>query len=73
MGPYAQVAWGAIGVFAVMKLLAFYVVFVAIGQAIAYIVGRAVETWSPAASLPVFLSCFFFMLWAAWRVAVRVA
>lgn len=73
MAPYAQVAGGGIGAFAAMKLLVFYIVFVAIGEAIAYVTGRAVELWSPATSLPVFLSLFFFMLWAAWRVAVRVA
>lgn len=56
-----------------MKLLVFYIVFVAIGEAIAYLVGRTVEHWSPPASLPVFLSLFFFMLWAAWRAAVKVA
>jgi hypothetical protein len=56
-----------------MKLLVFYVVFVTIGEAIAYVVGRAIEFWSPATSLPVFLSLFFVMLWAAWRVAVKVA
>lgn len=55
-----------------MKLLVFYMVFVAIGEAIAYAVGRTVETWSATASLPVFLSCFFFVLWGAWRLAVRV-
>lgn len=56
-----------------MKLLVVYIVFVAIGEAIAYVAGRTVEIWSPATSLPVFLSLFFFMLWAAWRLAVRVA
>ena len=58
--------------FAAMKLLVFYIVFVAIGEAIAYVAGRTVEIWSPATSLPVFLSLFFFMLWAAWRLAVKV-
>ena len=56
-----------------MKLLAVYIAFVAIGQAIAYGTGRIVEMWSPATSLPVFLACFFFVLWGAWRLAVRVA
>jgi len=56
-----------------MRLLVVYIVFVAIGQAIAYAAGRAVEIWSPATSLPVFLSLFFFVLWAAWRAAVKVA
>ena len=56
-----------------MRLLAVYIAFVAIGQAIAYATGRVVEMWSPATSLPVFLSFFFFVLWAAWRLAVKVA
>ena len=56
-----------------MKLLVFYIVFVLIGEAIAYAAGRTVEVWSPATSLPVFLGGFFFVLWAAWRLAVKVA
>ncbi|HET7803521.1 MAG TPA: hypothetical protein VFL53_04715 [Pseudolabrys sp.] len=56
-----------------MKLLVFYVLFVALGEAIAYLAGRTVELWSPATSLPVFLTFFFFVLWAAWRLAVKVA
>lgn len=55
-----------------MKLLVFYIVFVTIGEAIAYAAGKTVELWSPAKSLPVFLSLFFLMLWAAWRLAVKV-
>ena len=42
-----------------MKLIAVYVVFVLIGEAVAYFVGRTVEHWSMTASLPVFLACFF--------------
>ena len=71
--PYVQVAKRAQGDFPAMKLLAFYIVFVVIGEAIAYAVGRTVETWSQTASLPAFLACFFFVLWAAWRVATHVA
>ena len=56
-----------------MRLLVVYIAFVAIGQAIAYGAGRIVEIWSPATSLPVFLGAFFFVLWAAWRLAVKVA
>jgi hypothetical protein len=63
----------ASGVVENMKLLGVYIAFVAIGQAISYGIGRTVELWSPATSLPVFLACFFFVLWAAWRLAVRVA
>jgi integral membrane sensor domain MASE1 len=56
-----------------MKLIAVYVVFVLIGLAVAYGLGRTVEHWSPTASLPVFLAAFFFVFWAAWRLATRVA
>ena len=62
----------ALGGFVAMRLLVFYIVFVAIGEAIAYAAGRTVELWSPATSLPVFLSAFFFVLWAAWRLAVKM-
>jgi hypothetical protein len=48
------------------------VVFVLIGESLAYFIGRTVEIWSKAASLPVFLACFFLVFWAAWRLAVRV-
>jgi hypothetical protein len=56
----------------VMKLIAFYVLFVVIGEFGAYLVGRTVEHWSAAASLPVFLACFFIVFGVAWRLAVRV-
>ena len=52
-----------------MQIMAFYIVFVLIGDLGAYFVGRAVENWSPTSSLPVFLGCFFLV---AWRLAVRV-
>jgi len=55
-----------------MKLIATYVVFVLIGEGIAYTVGRSVEQMSPSASLPVFLACFFIVFWGAWRLAIRV-
>src|SRR5215472_10788899 len=60
------------GSIAAMKLIAVYVVFVLLGEGIAYVVGRSVEQMSPSASLPVFLACFFFVFWAAWRLAIRV-
>ena len=72
MSPYALVAGGGIGGYLAMRLLVFYMVFVAIGEAIAYFVGRTVEIWSQPASLPIFLACFFFVLWGAWRLAIRV-
>jgi hypothetical protein len=51
-------------------LIAFYIAFVLIGDAIAYIVGRTVEHWSATTSLPVFLACFFLVFWLAWVLAV---
>lgn len=76
MGPYGQTSCGVArgidrGLLA-MRLLVYYVVFVVIGEFIAYLIGRTVEHWSATASLPVFLACFFFVFWAAWRLAVRV-
>ncbi|HET9718221.1 MAG TPA: hypothetical protein VFP60_18770 [Pseudolabrys sp.] len=56
-----------------MKLITFYIVFVAIGEAIAYFAGRTVELWSEATSLPVFLMFFFVTFWVAWRLAVRLS
>jgi hypothetical protein len=54
-----------------LEIMAFYIVFVVIGDAGAYLVGRTVELWSPAASLPVFLACFFVVFWIAWQLAMR--
>ncbi len=55
-----------------MRIIIFYVVFVLIGDLGAYFVGRTVEHWSPAASLPAFLACFFIVFGVAWRLAVKV-
>jgi len=55
-----------------MKLLVVYIGLVLIGEFGAYLVGRSVEHWSPAASLPVFLACFFLVFGVAWFIAVRV-
>ena len=55
-----------------MQLMAFYIVFVLIGEVGAYFVGRFMENWSETASLPVFLGCFFIVFWIAWVLAVRL-
>jgi hypothetical protein len=47
-------------------------VFVLIGDVGSYLVGRTVEHWSPAASLPAFLACFFIVFGIAWRLAIKV-
>ena len=55
-----------------MQIIAVYVVLVLIGEFGAYLLGRTVEHWSPSASLPVFLACFFVVFWVAWLLAVRL-
>jgi len=54
-----------------VKLLLFYVLFVAIGDVIAYGAGLLVERSFQAASLPVFLTLFATVFWLAWRLAIR--
>jgi hypothetical protein len=57
----------------VMQLIAVYIVFVLIGDAIAYVLGRLMEQFvTESVSLTVFLSCFFIVFWAAWVLAVKV-
>lgn len=56
-----------------MKLIAAYIVFVLIGDTVAYFVGRTMEQFaSQSLSLSVFLGCFFLVFWVAWVLAVRV-
>jgi hypothetical protein len=52
--------------------MAYYIVFVLVGEFGSYVVGRTVEQWSPTSSLPVFLGCFFVVFWLAWVLAVRI-
>ena len=57
-----------------MWVLLIYVVLMVIGDLIDYGIGSLVSnTWSDAASLPVFLASYFFTLWLAWVIAVRIA
>ena len=57
-----------------MWVLLIYVVLMIIGDVIDYMVSAAVaKYWSDALSLPVFLACYFFTLWLAWVIAVRIA
>ncbi len=55
-----------------MMLIVAYVVFVVVGEFVAYLIGRVVEQWSTTAGLPVFLACFFIVFWVAWVLAVKV-
>lgn len=55
-----------------MQILVIYIVLVIVGEFGAYLVGRTVELWSPVASLPVFLACFFLVFGLAWILAVHL-
>lgn len=55
-----------------MQLLAVYTALLTIGEFGAYLLGRWVEAISSGISLTVFLSAFFFVFWAAWRLAIRL-
>jgi hypothetical protein len=54
-----------------MTLLFWYVGFVLAGDALAYLIGRFVEyEWGSNASLVVFLTLYFLILWVSWILAV---
>ena len=56
-----------------MVLLVFYVIFMLIGDLIDFAIGAAVaKYWSETASLPIFLACYFFTLWLAWVIALKI-
>jgi hypothetical protein len=57
-----------------MWVLLIYVALMIIGDLIDFVIGHFISvTWSDAISLPIFLACYFFTLWLAWVIAVRVA
>jgi hypothetical protein len=56
-----------------MILMVWYIVFMVIGDLIAYFVGLAVEwEWGSQASLVVFLALYFISLWVAYVLSVWV-
>jgi len=55
-----------------MALIAAYLVLMIVGDVIAFLVGKFVESQWPSASLPVFLAMYFIMLGVAWFVAVKI-
>jgi hypothetical protein len=56
-----------------VQLIAYYVLFMVIGDFLAYGIGYAVESaFGSRASFIVFLALYFLFLWIAWLVAVRV-
>lgn len=55
-----------------MQLIAYYVVFVVVGDIADYLIGLVVEQIWPQASLVTFLALYFLFLWLAWLLAVKV-
>jgi hypothetical protein len=56
-----------------VQLIAYYVLFMLIGDLLAYGIGYAVETvFGSQVSFVVFLVLYFLFLWIAWLIAVRV-
>jgi hypothetical protein len=65
----STLAWGCL-----MVLIIWYVGLVAIGDGLAYLIGRVVE-YSGAGSytsMITFLALYFLTLWVAWVLAVRL-
>jgi membrane protein implicated in regulation of membrane protease activity len=57
-----------------MALIAYYVVFMVLGDIADYVIGLGVEDlWPDAkqASLIIFLALYFLFLWIAWLLAVK--
>ena len=55
-----------------MKLMTYYIALSLIGDLIAVFLCLAIEQVVPWISMPIFLTLFFVILWAAWVVAVRM-
>jgi hypothetical protein len=55
-----------------MKLLIYYTVFSIVGFTIAAFICLGIEKFAPWASMPIFLTMFFAVLWIAWVVAVKM-
>lgn len=55
-----------------MKLITYYVIIQAIGDAIAVALGLGIERVAPTISMPIFLFMYFGVLWGAWVIAVRM-
>lgn len=56
-----------------MRLIAYYVVFMILGDLAAYFIGLFTEyEWGQQVSLVVFLCLYFLFLWVAWELAVRL-
>jgi hypothetical protein len=55
-----------------MKLITYYLVISLIANIAAVALCLAIEAVVPWASMPIFLTLFFAILWGAWALAVRM-
>jgi hypothetical protein len=56
-----------------MWLIVWYVGLMIAGDVADYLIGLVVESlWGPTVSLWAFLALYFFSLWLAWIIAVRM-
>ena len=55
-----------------MKLITYYIVISLIGDVAAVALCLAIEQVVPWASMPIFLTLFFLILWVAWVLAVKM-
>ncbi|HWL30630.1 MAG TPA: hypothetical protein VNQ50_00720 [Xanthobacteraceae bacterium] len=55
-----------------MRILAVYLICVAIGQALSVAIGLALDSYSPSIALTTFIVIYFTMYWVAWRVALLI-
>jgi len=56
-----------------MNLLLAYIVTLLVAQSLAIVAGLVIERLhSPYAGLVTFIAGYFFMFWAAWKLAVRI-
>jgi hypothetical protein len=56
----------------ILQLIVYYVGFMVAGDFADYLIGLVVERIWPQASLVIFLALYFFFLWLAWILAVRL-
>ena len=55
-----------------MKLMTYYIVISLVADAVAVFLCLGIEKVVPWISMPIFLTMFFLILWAAWVLAVRL-
>jgi hypothetical protein len=56
-----------------VQLIAYYLVFMVIGDLAAYFIGLFIEReWGSEVSLIAFLALYFLFLWVSWILAVRI-